>query len=121
MSQAQVLLQSIFEHLPHPTFLVTPDHRVAFLNQAVEKLAGVPRDQILRDGCFGLFCDKKTRFEKCPGHVSLYSGKPWDGEVELGGRHYEVSVRPLRIGDTIPYSLVSLSDRTPYTISFPSR
>ncbi len=112
MSQAQVLLQSIFENLPHPTFLVTPDHRVAFLNQAVEKLAGVPRDQIFRDGCFGLFCDKKKHFEKCPGHVSLYSGKPWDGEVELGGRHYEVSVRPLRIGDTIPYSLVSLSDRT---------
>lgn len=106
------LFQKVIDILPLATFLVTPDHRISILNTAVEKLSGISRQQILLEGCFGLFCDHKTNFAKCPGHGSLYSGKPWDGETDLDGRHYEVAVRPLHIGDAVPYSLVALTDRT---------
>ena len=106
------LAHKVFDLLPVSFFLVTPDHRIAILNRATETLAGMPREQILREGCFGLFCDNKTHFEKCPGHASLFSGKNWDGETEINSRHYAVSVRPIRDGDAIPYSLVTLTDTT---------
>ncbi len=106
------LVARIFEALPVAVFLVDRNHRIAMLNKHTERLAGMSRSEIFRDGCFGLFCDKKTHFEKCPGHASLYSGKPWDGEVEFDSRHYHVSVRPIHDGDNVPYSLIILDDRT---------
>ena len=106
------LAREVFDLLPVSFFLVTPDHRIAILNHATEKLAGMSREQILREGCFGPFCDHKTHFEKCPGHASLSTGRDWDGETDIHGRHYAVAVRPLRRGDTVPYSLVTLTDTT---------
>ena len=111
-TERHALDREVFDMLPVSFFLVTPDHRIAILNHATEKLAGMPREQILREGCFGPFCDNKTHFEKCPGHASLFSGRDWDGETVINGRHYAVAVRPLHHGDTIPYSLVTLTDTT---------
>jgi len=106
------LASQIFEALPVAVFLVDPEHRISMLNERTARIAGMGKEEIYREGCFGLFCDKKTHFEKCPGHASLYSGEPWDGEVDLDSRHYHVHVRPLRDGDRVPYSLVVLDDRT---------
>ena len=113
-SERLALAREMFDLLPYPLFLVTPDHRIAILNKATEKLAGMPREQILREGCFGVFCDRKTHYEKCPGHASLHSGRNWDGETDIRSRHYTVAVRPLRRGADIPYCLVSLADTTEF-------
>ena len=108
------LAREVFDQLPVSLFLVTPDHRIAILNKATEKLAGVPREQILRNGCFGPFCDRRSHYEKCPGHAAFFTGKDWNGDTEINGRHYDVAVRPLRHGSEIPYTLVSLSDTTEF-------
>ena len=112
LRSARAFFGQIADELPGAIFLVNRSHRIVFLNDKTEKLARMARDQIMRDGCFGLFCDHKTNFAKCPGHASLYSGEPWDGEVDLDSRHYVVHIRPLRVGDRIPYSVIVLDDQT---------
>ena len=104
--------EKIVDSLPFSIFMVDPEHRIVLLNEKTTEIARESKAEILRQGCFGLFCDKKTHFEKCPGHASLYSGESWQGEVDIDGRHYLVSVCPLKFGDVIPYSLVSLYDQT---------
>ena len=106
------LLRDIFDRLPLAFFLVTPDHRIAILNRATEVISGISREQTLREGCFGLFCDHKTHYEKCPGHAAFSSRSDWNGQTELNGRHYEVAVRPIHRGGEIPYTLVALTDTT---------
>ncbi len=107
-----MLASQVFESLPVAVFVVDPDHRIVMLNERTARIAGMSKAEIYRKGCFGLFCDGKTHFEKCPGHASLYSGQPWDGETDIASRHYDVHVRPLHDGDRVPYSLVVLDDRT---------
>ena len=112
LEMSRTLSAQIIEDLPVAVFAVDASHRIAKLNDRTARIAGMDKVSILRDGCFGLFCEHKTRFDKCPGHASLHTGNPWDGEADLDGRHYCVSVRPLRIDGRTPLSLVTLDDQT---------
>ena len=109
---SRTISEQIIEDIPVALFAVDAEHRIARLNERTARIAGMDKGRILREGCFGLFCDKKTHFEKCPGHASLHTGDPWDGEADLDGRHYRVAVRPLRVDGRTPLSLVTLDDQT---------
>ena len=109
---ARQLIEKVAEELPVAVFLVNRTHQIVFLNRRTLEIAHMTREEIIRKGCFGPFCDQQAHYEKCPGHASLHTGEPWDGEADIEGHHYKVSVRPLHIGDTIPYSVVILGDDT---------
>ena len=109
---SHTLSKQLIEHIPVALFAIDAEHRVAMINRQMARLAGKDAGEILRGGCISLFCEGRTQFGKCPGLASIRTGKDWNGEIDLGGRHYHVSVRPLRSGDRIPYSLVMLDDWT---------
>ena len=106
------LIEKVAEELPLAVFLINRDHRIIYLNRRTTAIARMSREEIFREGCFAPFCDHRANYGKCPGHASLSTGRPWDGETDIEGRHYQVAVRPLRIGDTIPYSAILLVDDT---------
>ena len=112
LRSARHLIEKVSEELPLGVFLINRDHKIVYLNRRTAEIARMSRAEIFREGCFAPFCDHRTNYGKCPGHASLGTGQPWDGETDIEGRHYLVAVRPLRIGGVIPYSAVMLVDDT---------
>ena len=112
LRSARHLIEKVSEELPLGVFLINRNHKIVYLNRHTAEIARMSREEIFREGCFAPFCDHRANYGKCPGHASLSTGQRWDGETEIGGRHYLVAVRPLRIGGVIPYSAVMLVDDT---------
>ena len=112
LRSARHLIEKVSEELPLGVFLINRDHRIVYLNRHTAEIARMSREEIFREGCFAPFCDHRANYGKCPAHASLGTGRSWDGETEIGGRHYQVAVRPIRIGGVVPYSAVMLVDDT---------
>ncbi len=112
LRSSRLLIDKVAAEIPVAVFLVNRNHQIVFLNRRTVEIAGMTREDILRAGCFAPFCDQRANYGKCPGHTSLLTGEPWDGETDIRGRHYKVAVRPLRIHGAIPYAVIILADDT---------
>ncbi len=91
--------QHIFQAIGHPTIILDAQHRILEANDAVLRVTGEPRDELIGKRCYEVFHDPQATgpVRTCPMEEMLLSGNTDTVEMEMQalGRSYLVSCTPV--------------------------
>ncbi len=86
---------NIINALPDPVFAVGPDWKIIIANEAVAKIAGVPREQVRGMTCRDIFKTQVCNTEACPIEQARRTGGRFQTEIlQLTIHGEEVFIRP---------------------------
>ena len=86
---------NIINALPDPVFAVGPDWKVLIANEAVAKIAGVPKEQVRGMSCRDIFKTSVCGTDACPIEQARRTGGRFQAEIlQLQIHGEEVFIRP---------------------------